>query len=45
MAGKRLSDRLLEHAHFSWLPRNCRVAVLYFLAEEPIQDRERKIVV
>ena len=28
--------------HFSWLPRNCRVAILYFLAEEPIQNRERQ---
>jgi len=28
--------------HFSWLPRNCRVAVLYFLAEEPIQNREQQ---
>jgi hypothetical protein len=28
--------------HFSWLPRNCRVAILYFLAEEPIQDREQQ---
>jgi hypothetical protein len=42
MAGKRLSDRLLEQTHFSWLPRNCRMAVLYFLAEEPIQDREQR---
>src|SRR5260221_14644750 len=28
--------------HFSWLPRNCRVAILYFLAEEPIQNREQQ---
>jgi hypothetical protein len=28
--------------HLTWLPRNCRVAVLYFLAEEPIQDREQQ---
>jgi hypothetical protein len=28
--------------HFSWLPRNWRVAILYFLAEEPIQDREQQ---
>ena len=28
--------------HFSWLPRNCRVAILYFLAEEPIHDREQQ---
>jgi hypothetical protein len=27
---------------FSWLPRNCRVAVRYFLAEEPIQNREQQ---
>ena len=28
--------------HFSWLQRNCRVAILYFLAEEPIQNREQQ---
>jgi hypothetical protein len=28
--------------HFTWLPRNRRVAILYFLAEEPIQDREQQ---
>jgi hypothetical protein len=28
--------------HFSWLPRNCRVAILYFLAEEPIQNRQQQ---
>ena|GEM_PF-2673459 len=27
--------------HSGWLPRNRRVAILYFLAEEPIQDREQ----
>src|SRR5258705_2223219 len=47
MPGKRLSDRL-DHrigfwsTHFRWLSRNCRAAVCYFLAEEPIQNREQQ---
>jgi len=47
MPGKRLSDRL-DHrigfwsTHFRWLSRNCRAAVRYFLAEEPIQNREQQ---
>ena len=28
--------------HFGLLQRNCRVAVLYFLAEEPIQNRQQQ---
>jgi hypothetical protein len=28
--------------HFSWFQRNCRVAILYFLAEEPIQNRQQQ---
>jgi hypothetical protein len=28
--------------HFSWFQRNSRVAVLYFLAEEPIQNRQQQ---
>ena len=27
---------------FGWLQRNCRVAILYFLAEEPIQNRQQQ---
>jgi hypothetical protein len=27
---------------FSWLPRNCRVAILCFLAEEPVQNRQQQ---
>ena len=30
------------NTYFSWFQQNCRVAVLYFLAEEPIQNRQQQ---